>query len=196
MTGGWREYPVVERVHYGALRARAWSRRATRSALMVRAAILLSGLGAMVLALPPAARPGPAVLMAALLAYLAAAAPGGIWVPVLELGAVVAFVGGLALDAHPAPLPEVGVLAALLYLHHSFAALGAVLRTDAVVPAVVLRRWAGRAGVVLAASAGTGLCVLALGQQAVPAWSGTTFVALGVLGALGSAATLAWLGRR
>jgi hypothetical protein len=196
MTGGWRDYPVVERAHYGAVRARAWSRRATRSAMAVRAGVFVSGLGALLLALPPPARPGPAVLAAALLAYLAAAWPSGLWVPMLELGAVTAFLGGLAVGAHPARLPEVALLATLLYLHHSAAALGAVLRTDAVVPAAVLRRWVGRAAVVLAASAGTGLCVVAFALAAPPDWSATVFVGLGALAAVGVTAALALPGRR
>lgn len=196
MNRVWRDLPIVERVHYGAVRARAWSRRATRPGLAVRAAVLVSGLGAAVVALPPPVRVGPLLLVAMLFAALSAAVPGGIWVAVLELGAVTAFVLGLAGGQHPAGLPEVTALAALLYLHHSASALGAMLRTDAVVPPAVLRRWAARTGAVLAGSAAAGLLVLAVAASAAPRWSGTAFVGLGVLGALAVAGTLTWLWRR
>lgn len=192
---GQHHSPLVERVLYGLARARAWARRATLPGLSVRGAIWLAGTAALVLAVPPQAWPGPLPVIAALVALPAAAAPGGGWpftVEVLAVGIVAVLV---ATSVREPSLVELVGFGALLYLHHTSAALGAQLRTDAVVRPAVPRHWAGRAGVVLAASAVLSVGIATLAGQA-PAWSATGFVALGVAGALAATAGVIWLVRR
>jgi hypothetical protein len=181
-------HPLVERIAYHLARARAWARRATAVGLAVRGAIYLSGAAALGLALAPVAGPASALPVAVVAALPPAAAPrtGGVWL--LELAAVAATTVAVAGDA-TVPLPALIALGALLYLHHTAAALGAQLRTDAVVPAAVFRHWAGRAALVVVVSVPVILAIAAL-TGAAPDWPATGYLALGVLAALAVAAAL------
>jgi hypothetical protein len=185
---GLRGHPLVERIAYHLARVRAWARRVTVAGLAVRGVIWLSGAGALLLALPPASRLGPALPAVAVAALLPAAVPRTRWVSLLELAAA----GLVAVTAggQPVSVPALVLLGSLLYLHHTAAALGAQLRTDSVVPAVVFRHWGGRCAVVLAASAGLSLA-LATTTGRAPEWSATGYLAIGVLAALAVAVTLA-----
>jgi hypothetical protein len=187
----WREYPPVERATYHLARARAWARRVTAMGLGVRVVIWLTGLGTLLLAIPAPVRLGPALLVAAGLALLPAAAPGGGWVALLELAAIgaVAVAAGVA---DPPALPVLLPLAALLYGHHTAAALGAQLRTDAVIPVSVPGYWALRAGAVLLASVAVGLGVVGLAGRAA-AGPATGYLAVGVAAAVAVALAVAWL---
>jgi hypothetical protein len=189
----WREYPPVERAIYHLARARAWARRVTAMGLGVRAVIWLTGLGALLLAMPASLRLGPALLVAVGLALLPAAAPGGGWVALLELVAI-GTVAGVAVAgvADPPALPVLLLLAALLYGHHTAAALGAQLRTDAVIPLSVPGYWALRAAAVLAASVAVGLGVVGLAGRAA-AGPATGYLAVGVAAAVAVALAVAWL---
>jgi hypothetical protein len=190
----WREHPLVDRVHYQVERVRAWARRATAAALAVRVAVWLAGTGALVLAAPPGLRLAGVAVLAAAVAGVAAGWPGSGWVGAVEIAAVLLFAVTVAIG--PAvSLPRVMSLAALLYLHHTAAALAACLRTDAVVPAAVLRRWAGRAGLVLAVSAPLALGV-ATPPARYPAWPASVSVVLAVTSAVGVVAGLAYLWHR
>jgi len=115
-------------------------------------------------------------------------APRTGWVALLELAAVAAVAAAVAGEA-TVPLPALVALGTLLYLHHTAAALGAQLRTDAVVPAAVSRHWAGRAGLVVAVSAPVTLAIAAFTGSA-PDWPATGYLALGVLAALAVTAAL------
>jgi hypothetical protein len=179
-----RHSPLVERAIYHLARARAWARRATRLGLAVRGTVWLTGTAALLLAAPPSMRTVALLPVAVLVALPAAAGPGSGWVTLVELIAIV----GVA--AAPDSVWRILSLAAVLYLHHTAAALGAALRTDAVIPRPVLRRWAERAGVVLAVSLPVGLGIAVLAGQA-PAGPATGYLALGLAAAVALALLLA-----
>lgn len=191
----WRRSPLVERVGYQLARVRAWARRVTARALAVRAAIWLLGLAALLVALPEQLRYGPALPVAAVLALLAAAAPGGGLVTLLELVSIGTVAIALVAAERPPGLPALLLLAALLYGHHTAAALGAQLRTDAVLPLVLLGYWALRAGLVLAGSTVVGLGIAALSDRAETG-SATGYLALGVAAPIAIALAAAWLVHR
>lgn len=178
----WRRFPLVERVGYHLARARAWGRRATAAGLAVRGVIWLTGAGGLVLALPGSLR-GPALPLAAFLALLPAFAPASGWVALLELAAI----GTVAVSVVDGsrPVPVLLAVAALLYAHHTSAALGAQLRTDTVVPLAVFRHWAARAALVLAGSTllGLGIVVLAGPERTGSIAGDTGYLALGVAAA-------------
>lgn len=179
-------HPLVERVGYHLARVRAWARRVTPSGLSVRVVIWLSGGAALILASP--LPPGPTAPVAALVALLPAGFPHTRVVSLVELVAIGAFAADPQLWAAL-------VLAGLLYLHHTTAALGAQLRTDTVVPAAVLWYWARRAGLVLAGSAAVSLGIVGLASGAPAGWP-TAYVALGAAAAVGVTGCLAWLALR
>lgn len=182
MSGrGWRRFPLVERVGYYLAQVRGWGRRATAAGLAVRVVIWLTGLGGLMLAVPGSLR-GPALALAGFLALLPAVAPASSWVALLELAAIGTVALRLADETREVPVPVLLAVAALLYAHHTSAALGAQLRTDVVVPPAVFRHWAARAGLVLAAATllGLGIAVLA-GQPRTGADTG--YLALGVAAA-------------
>lgn len=186
MTGAGYRHPLVERVGYHLARIRAWARRATPTGLSVRVVIWLAGTAALVLAspLPPAV----VALIAALVAVLPAGFPHTRAVSLVELLAI----GGFAAD------PRLWValpLAGLLYLHHTTAALGAQLRTDAVIPSAVLRHWARRAGLVVAGSTLVSLAIAALAQRAPVGWP-TAYLALGAAAAAAITGYLGWSAQR
>jgi hypothetical protein len=182
MTGRALRHPLVERILHYRDRVRAWARRATALGLAVRGVVWLTGAAGLLLASPW--RPDITLPIACLLALPAAAAPSGWFVWLVELLAI----GAVA--ANPEyPLWTLVPLAGLLYLHHTAAALAAQLRTDTAIPAAVLRRWAGRAGIVLGGSVPVGLGIAAL-AEAAPAWSATGYLGLGVAAAVVATAVL------
>jgi hypothetical protein len=189
----WREAPPVERARYHAARLAAWARRTRPAALAVRGAVWSSGFVAVLLVAVPLIDPGPAVVAAALLAALGAGFPRSGWVGGLEV-AVVLVVAGAVWLGQPVPIGTVAILAALLYLHHSAAALAAHLRTDALVSPAVLRRWAGRTAAVLAGSLVIGAGAVTVPQTA-PGWSASGLMAVAAAATVLIAGTIAYLGR-
>lgn len=196
MTG--QRHPLVERVGYHAERLRAWARRATPTALLVRGAVWASGTAALVLAAPSTVHPVATVVVAVTVAGAAAAWPGSGVVAGLEIGAV-ALAALSAGQRGGLPPAEVWLLAALLYAHHTAAALAAHLRTDTLVPPALLGHWLRRTAVVLAVSTVVG-AVVALAPVAAPTWPATWPVTwallLGLTAALAVVATLVHLPRR
>lgn len=191
----WRQYPPVERVAYHLARARAWGRRATGWGLGLRAVIWLAGFAAVLVVLAPTAWLGRGAVVAAVLALLPMASPGSGRVAWLEV-ATVALVGLVAATtATGLSLPALVLVGSLLYLHHTTAALAAQLRTDTVVAPVLLRRWAIRAGGVIAGSAVLSAGLAALPGRA-PAWPAGGYLVLGVGAALVLAAAVVWQLRR
>jgi hypothetical protein len=188
-----RDQPLVERITYHVAQVRGWARRATGVAVAVRGLVGLTGAAALLLAAPGILNAGGVLVLAAVLAGLAAGWPGSGWVFALEATALVAVVVAVAGDA--ISLLEIGLVAALLYLHHTTAALAAQVRTDALLPAVVLRHWYLRAAGVLGASALVGGWVAVLSAAEV-AWSATVLVLAGALATAAVAAVLAYLWRR
>jgi hypothetical protein len=181
-------HPLVERIEYHIARAVAWARRATLPGIAVRATVWLAGIVAVVLAAPPAMAPLALAPAAAVLALPAAAKPGSGWVSLVELLAIGAAAAVALDDSYSFPLWRILLLAAVLYTHHTAAALGAQLRTDAVIPAAVLRRWAVRAGLVLGVSLPVGLAVAVFADQAPDggvAGAATAYIAVGTAAAVG-----------
>ena len=187
-----RHYPPVERAVYHLARARAWARRATPTGLSIRAVVWLAGMACLLLAAPGSGWLGPALPAAAVLALLAAAYPNGGWVAAVQLAAVAAVAIRLATPLADPAWPAVLLLGAVLYTHHTAAALGAQLRTDAVVPVAVLRHWAGRAGALIAGSLLLGLVVVAVAGRAEPG-ADTGYLALGVVATVAAVAAVSWL---
>jgi hypothetical protein len=191
--GGGYHHPLVERVGYHLARIRAWARRVTAPGLSVRMVIWLSGSAALVLAPPAALRLAAVALIAAALAVLPAGFPHTSVVALVELLAIGAVAVSVAADQ--LPLWMVLVIGGLLYLHHTAAALGAQLRTDAVIPPAVLRYWARRTGLVLANSLLLMLGIVVLAGQAPAGWA-TGYLALGAAAAVAITAHLASSGWR
>jgi hypothetical protein len=128
----------------------------------------------------------------ALLAVLPALSPGGSWVTVLQLVAIGTVAVRAAAPPADPPVPVLLLLGAVLYGHHTAAALGAQLRTDTVVPVAVVRHWAGRAGLVVLASAGLSLGIVAVAGRA-PAGPDTGYLAAGAVAAVALVAAVSWL---
>ena len=194
----WRHYPPVERAGYHLARARAWGRRATVPGLSLRAAIWFLGLAGLLLATPLSSWLGPVLPVlpvAAGLALLPAVAPGSDWVTAVQVLAIGTVAVRVATPVSDPPLPVLLLLGAVLYAHHTAAALAAQLRTDAVVPAAVLRHWASRAGLVAAGSALLGAAIAVLAGSARPG-PDTGYLAAGVAAAVGVAAVATWLRHR
>jgi hypothetical protein len=188
-----REHPLVERIVYHAAQVRGWARRATGVAVAVRGIVWATGAAAVLLAAPGLLDTGGLLVLAAVLAGLAAGWPASGWVFALEATAMVAVVAAVA--GGEMVLLEIGLVAGLLYLHHTTAALAAQVRTDASLPAVVLHYWLVRAAVVLGASVLVGGWVTVLSATEV-AWPATILVLAGALATLVVAAVLAYLLRR
>jgi hypothetical protein len=184
------EHVLVRRFRYYGRRLNAWARRATPIGLAVRVVVWATGVAALVSAAMPVVNPVGGLALALVLASLATGWPGTMWVSVLEFGAVAMLV--VAVGQGAASLVEVGLVAALLYLHHTTAALAAQVRTDTLLSAAVLRHWLARAGVVLGVSmvVGAGIVALPTTQLDLPP---SGYVLMGALAATAAAAGLVYL---
>ncbi|HEY8452943.1 MAG: hypothetical protein FWJ70_06025 [Micromonosporaceae bacterium] len=187
----WREAPLVERFAYYATRLWAWARRVRPAPLALRVVVWVSGVGALVPVLPSQLQPATGAMAVVALAALAAGFPGSWWVGSLETLAVVLLALAVWLG-EPLGLPVVAGCAALLYVHHTAAALAATLRTDALVPAAVLRRYVVRTAGVLAASAVLAGAVATVPEQQ-PGWSPSLFMAVAAAAAVAATAALVYL---
>lgn len=188
----WRDSPLGERVRFQAARLTAWTRRIQPTALGVRLVVFVSGCGGLLLA-PLPVRTEVLVIPLVLLAALAAGSPGSGWATAVEITCVLG-VGFEAWLGAEVSLWTVAGVAVLLYVHHTAAALGAQLRTDALVPRTVLVRWSGRTGAVLLGSAGLGLGAATL-PAAASGWPAVGLTAVAVVSALVAVGTLAYLAR-
>ena len=187
MSGAGYRHPLVERIGYHLARIRAWARRVTPAGLGVRVVIWLAGTAAVVLASPSSFRLA-VVPVAVVVALLPAGFPHTRLVSLVELLAIGVFATNLELW-------KALVLAGLLYLHHTTAALGAQLRTDTVIPAAVQWHWARRTGLVLAGSLVLSLAIVGLVQGAPSGWA-TAYIALGATAAVAITGYLAWSAQR
>jgi hypothetical protein len=184
------DHVLVRRFRYYGRRLNAWARRVTPVGLAVRVVVWVTGLTALVIAAAPVVNPVGGLVLAMVLASLATGWPGTAWVSLLEFGAVAMLV--VAVGQGAASLVEVGLVAALLYLHHTTAALAAQVRTDTLLSGVVLRHWLARAGAVLGVSVVVGAGIVAL-PVTQPDWSPSAYLVMGVLAAAATAAGLAYL---
>lgn len=136
--------------------------RLTPLPALLRGGLFLAATAALVLATPAGLRTSPVVLTGLLaLAATVALAPRGPLPTVLILAAAGGWV--LTTEGYGQPVTPLRVLllAGLLYLVHSLATLAAVVPTDAVVAADVVRRWLGRALAVVAGATGLSAAALA-----------------------------------
>lgn len=166
-------------------RARAAVARTTLEPLLVRVGVFAAGLAGLLVAAPSGLPPAVLAALAGS-AALPALAPRGPFVTLLVLAAVTGWlldtgVSVIAGTGAGGQVPQPGrllLLAGLLYLVHTLAALAAALPHDAVVSPEVPTRWLGRAlGVILAATVLSILVLAGLGEFA----TGQTYpvVALG-----------------
>lgn len=169
--------------------------RATLTPLLVRFAIALCGVLAVVTAYPvqlTASRYAPVLMVVAVLpAFLPRGRAGTV--------AAVLTVGGWVLDTtwydQPVVLWRVLTLATLLYLAHTLTALAAALPYDALVDLDVVMLWLGRALAVVLGSAVLTVVVLSVtGELAGPAHLAATLA--GLAAAVGATVLLARLLRR
>jgi hypothetical protein len=176
-------------------RARRVATRATTTPMLVRAAIALCGVLAVVVAYPAELVVTQYVLILLVVAVVPALLPRGRAASV----AAVVIVGGWILDTtwygERVELWRVLALATLLYLGHTLTALAAVLPYDAVVHSDVVTLWVGRALGVVLVSAVLTVVVLALTAEIV---GGTLLIAtlVGLAAAVGATILLARLLRR
>lgn len=169
-------------------RAVAGAARVSLAPLLLRLATGLAGLAALLLAVPAPVRALPLTAVGlAVLAATPAVVPGGRWVTLVALATVAGWLVTTEAYGEPVRLVTVVLLAALLYLLHTLAALAAAVPYDAVVAPDALARWLARAlGVIAVSSLLTvlvlaGLPVLAGGTGEV-AHVGATLAGLALAG--------------
>ena len=144
-----------------ATRLRTAVRRATPVPVMIRCAIWLAGLLAMVVAWPAELLASRFVVLFVVVALWPALAPAGRGGTAAALVAIAGWLLDTAGFDGEIALWRVLALAGLLYLAHTLTALAAVLPFDAMVNLDVPGLWLGRAALVFLISAV--LIVLALG---------------------------------
>lgn len=129
------------------------ARRTTAAFFLLRGAVFVAGLAALVTAWP-----GPLVVspwLAGLVAsaLLAAAFPRSWLVMLLLLVGAGGWLGATTAYAEPVSYLRLVLLAALLYLTHALAAMAAVIPNDAVVAPAALVGWLPRTAVLLSVTA-------------------------------------------
>ena len=176
-------------------RARTVANRATPVPLLIRCAIVLGGVLAVVIAYPAPVVASRYVLLPLIVVAVPAFLPRGRAATV----AAVTVVGGWIVDTtwfnQPVVLWRVLAVATGLYLVHTLTALAAVLPYDAVVHPDVVTRWVGRALAVVLGSAVLTVVVLELAART----AGNAFLLASIVGlaaAVGVTALVARLLRR
>ena len=145
-------------------RVRRVATRATTTPLLVRAAIAVCGVLAVVVAYPAELVATQYVLILLVVAAVPAFLPRGRAASVTAVMVVGGWIADTTWYGERVELWRVLALAALLYLGHTLTALAAVLPYDAVVHLDVVTLWMGRAlGVVLVSAV---LTVVVLGLTA------------------------------
>jgi hypothetical protein len=139
---------------------RAWS----RTALGVRAALLVAAAGALLCAGWGGGYPLVGVVLGALGLVAAVLRPGGLGPAVVIGGAATAWV--LRYGGDPAPVAGTVLLALALAVHHQAAGLAAALPPTARVDRSILVRFARHGAVVLAAAAVVGALALLAARPA------------------------------
>jgi hypothetical protein len=136
--------------------------RVAAGPLTVRAVALGAGLAALVLSVPAWLLNPRLVVVMSVLALVTAVVPASAWVSVLEYLAVVVWLATTTVFRYEITPVQLLGLAVAIYLHHSACTLAAVIPADGVVAPRVLAGWAGRTGIVVAVSVGTGFLLLSL----------------------------------
>jgi hypothetical protein len=176
-------------------RAATAVRRATPGPMLVRAGLFGAGLLAEVVAWPPAVVLGRPVPLLLLFAVLPAVAPRSRLVSGVIILTMLGWLVSTSAYDEPITYWRPVLLAALLYLVHTLAALAAVLPYDAVVSPGVLGGWLRRSGVVVLLT-----CVVAMFTLLVPQYvTGQRYLVASLVGLalmIGLAGYLAALVRR
>lgn len=178
-------------------------RRVTFGAFGLRVAALLTGLAALLVAVPADVRTTPVPLGAmVVLALVVAIAPGSWFAALLELAAIGAWLAGTFGSGEPVTWPRLTSLALLLYVHHVLCVWSQAVPLDTV---LVPQVW--RAGALRLAAVGGATAVLSAGALQLAGQldfgAGASELAfsvaipvLGVLGVILVAAGLTYLLRR
>jgi len=175
--------------------ARTVLTRAALAPLLVRGGILLAALLAYAVAYPPQILVNRGAFLLVLVAALPAVAPRGAWPTLAVLVAVAGWVLATTGYGTPVALWRLLVVATLLYLLHTLAALAATLPYDVVLVPEAITRWLARAVVVVLAAAVLVVLMLAAAGRS----GGQTLLVAALAGlavAVGVASLLAWLLRR
>lgn len=178
-------------------------RRVTLGAFGLRVLVVLTGLAALLLAVPVDVRTTPVPLGAmVVLALAAAVGPGSWFATLLELAAIAAWLAGTFGAGEPVTWPRLTALALLLYVHHVLCVWSSAVPLDTVLVPQVWRTGALRLAAVGGATAvlSAGALQLAgrldltegVGELAVS----VAIPVLGVVGAIVLAAALTYLLRR
>jgi hypothetical protein len=136
--------------------------RWSRPVQVLRALLILAGVGALVLAAWGGGVPLVAAVLGGFGLLSAAGNPGGMGPGIVLGGAALAWVLHYGADAPP--LAGTAVLALLLALHHQAAALAAALPVRARVERALLVRFARHGALVLGLTAAVGVVVLGLAR--------------------------------
>jgi hypothetical protein len=129
------------------------ARRTTSAFFLLRGAVFVAGLAALVTACPSPLVLSPWLAGLVLVALLAAAFPRSWLVMLLLLTGAISWVVATTAYAEPVSYLRLVLLAALLYLTHVLAALAAVIPNDAVVTPAAVVGWLPRTAVLLAVTA-------------------------------------------
>lgn len=139
--------------------------RLTLAPLLVRCAVFLCALVALVLAYPVQVFPARLLGLLLVVALLPACAPRRSGPTLVILAAVVGWTVATGWFDQRVELWRLLGLATFLYLTHSLAALAALLPYDAAVPTEVLARWVWRAFAVCLGAAVLAVPLLALDRR-------------------------------
>lgn len=163
--------------------------RATPAPMLVRAIVLVAGLGGFAAGYPPSSLSHPIALLAVPVAGLAALFPRGPWPTGVICVIVFGWLVSTAIDGTTITAWRLTALAASIYLLHVSAAFAAVLPYDSVVTRGLFLPWIIRATVVIVLTAFVAVFVLAL-----PTFIGThRLVAASIGGFVLMVATVAYL---
>lgn len=170
-------------------------RRTAPGPMLVRAGVFVTALAAQLVAWPAALVLNRTILVLVVLAVLPVLAPRSWLVSLVIFAGVLGWLASTTAYQEPLTYWRLVLLAGLLYLLHTLAALAAVLPYDAVISPGVLVGWVRRCGVVVLLTAGVAMFTLLLpsylpGQRFLVA----SLVGLGLI--LAVAAYLAALVRR
>lgn len=186
--------PSLARGEDALRQAVSLARRTAPGPALVRLLVLLSGVLALVVALPAPLRDSPwTYLLVVGLSVTPVVWPGSPWVTAVELTIAGTWLVRALLYHEQFSLSAALAVTVLLYLHHSAGTLAAAVPLTANVAPAVLLGWLGRAGAVLLAS----LVLLGVLAVVLPGpeqeWSAVAVPLVGLLAATGAALTIVFL---
>lgn len=185
-----RMHPALERFALWRARIDAWWSRVTGFGVVLRACVAVSGVVAVMLAMPEDARWtfGPA---AAMMALFAAVFPTGAWVSAV-LATVAVFWAAQGFVVEFPSLATACAIGVAAYVHHASAALAALWRADAAVSGQMVRDWLARTGAVVGAAVLSTMVIAGLSSQPLEAPPGV-LLAVGAAAAVGVVCAVTYL---